>query len=154
MPTFPRLVRPTRKNVVVVIAIFTIATATIVIARSSHPDTVLSNAEPPKHNTSISGPTSSHSPQIEAEIVTVRPSGFEPKEIRRPPGPFFLVLDDRSGRSALEVTLDSESGHRLHAPGLSKNKAKWRQRLTLPPGTYVLREANNPEWVCRITIEP
>jgi hypothetical protein len=148
------MVRSTKwKTAFVVVAIFTITTAAIVIARSSRRNIPSSNAEPLKHDTSISGPTSSQSRQNEAEIVTLHPWGFEPKEINRPTGPFFLALDDRSGLSAVEVTLDSESGHRLHAPGLSKNKAKWRQRLTLPPGTYVLREANNPEWTCRITIE-
>lgn len=91
---------------------------------------------------------------IEAEIIVLRPSGFEPKEISRPPGPFFLALDNRSGLDQVEVSLDLESGSKLHATGVSKNKTKWRKKMTLPPGTYLLRETSHPEWVCRITIQP
>src|SRR5258707_9850968 len=36
-------------------------------------------------------------PQIEVELITVRPTGFEPKEITRPPGRFLLGVDNKSG---------------------------------------------------------
>lgn len=91
---------------------------------------------------------------IEAEIIVLRPWGFEPKEISRPPGPFFLALDNRSRLDQVEVSLDRESGPKVQATGVSKNKTKWREKMTLPPGTYLLREASHPEWVCRITIQP
>ena len=91
---------------------------------------------------------------IEAEMIVLRPSGFEPKEITRPAGPFYLALHNLSRLDQLDVSLDPESGPRLHAIGVTNNKTRWQQKLTLLPGTYLLREANHPEWVCRITIQP
>lgn len=98
----------------------------------------------------ISSPTQ----PIEAEIIVLRPSGFEPKEISRPPGPFFLALHNLSRLDQLDVSLNPESGPSLQAIGVTKNKTRWQQKMTLPPGTYLLREASHPEWVCRITIQP
>lgn len=106
--------------------------------------------EQPKPSVVSSNPSSN----IEAEIIVLRPWGFEPKEISRPPGPFFLALDNRSGLDQVEVSLDLESGPKVHVTGVSKNKTKWRQKMTLPPGTYLVHEASHPEWVCRITIQP
>lgn len=103
---------------------------------------------------SVSNNPSSQPGNVEVEIVTVRPWGFEPKEINRRAGPFFLAVDNHSELSDIDVSLNQESGPRLNGVGVTKNKRKWRQKLTLPPGTYVLREANHPEWTCRITIEP
>ena len=90
----------------------------------------------------------------EAEIVTLQPWGFEPKEISRPPGPFFLAVDNQSGLPELDVSLESETRQKLHDVGVSKNKGRWRKKIALTPGTYLLREAGHPEWVCRITVQP
>ena len=90
----------------------------------------------------------------EVEIVTIRHNGFEPKELTRPPGPFFLNINNQSEFDEIDVSLEAESGHKVHALKLPKNRGKWRQKLVLTPGTYVLREANNPEWSCRITVQP
>lgn len=92
--------------------------------------------------------------RTEVEIVTLRASGFEPKEISRPPGPFFLAIDNQSGLEVIDVSLDKETGHKLQSVDLSKGKAKWRQKLTLAPGVYLLREGSHPEWACRITVQP
>ena len=98
--------------------------------------------------------SSSPTQPIEAEIIVLRPSGFEPKEITRPAGPFYLALHNLTRLDQLDVSLDPESGPRLQAIGVTKNKTRWQQKMTLPPGTYLLREASHPEWVCRITIQP
>lgn len=90
----------------------------------------------------------------EVEIVTLRPWGFEPKELTRRPGPFFLNVDNRSEFDEIDVSLDAESGKKVHTLNLPKNKGRWRQKLVLTPGTYLLRATNNPEWSCRITVQP
>lgn len=109
------------------------------------------NSEQPAANALIS---SSQAQPTEAEIIVLRPWGFEPKEISRGPGPFFLAVDNHSGLDEVNVSLDRETGPKLHAVGVSKNRPKWRQKVTLPPGTYLLRETSHPEWECRITIQP
>jgi hypothetical protein len=50
---------------------------------------------------------------IEAELVTVTPHGFEPQEITRPPGPFLLMLDNHSGLRQVNLHLSREAGARL-----------------------------------------
>jgi hypothetical protein len=65
-----------------------------------------------------------------------------------------LAVDNHSELDHLEISLDVESGPKVHAVDVSKNKFKWRKKLALPPGVYVLRETSHPEWLCRITIQP
>lgn len=120
-------------------------------ARSGGPLNFISE-QPEQRDSGIA--SSSPTQPIEAEVIVLRPWGFEPKEISRPPGPFFLALHNLSRLDELDVSLDPESGPRLQAIGVTKNKTRWHQKLTLPPGTYLLREASHPEWVCRITIQP
>jgi hypothetical protein len=86
------------------------------------------------------------------ELITARPGGFEPKEITRPSGPFLLLVDNRSGIPDLILQLDHQAGSRLRAVRVAKHKLDWQEKFDLAPGTYILTEANNPDWSCRITI--
>jgi hypothetical protein len=142
-----------RKLTIVGFFVATIGASLLLVAsaRSGGP---LSFAREPREQPNPNVATVSPAPPIEAEIIVLRPWGFEPKEISRPPGPFFLALDNRSGLNQPEVSLDMETGPKLYAIGVSKNKSKWREKMALPPGTYLLREAGHPDWVCRITIQP
>src|SRR5450432_3639225 len=54
-------------------------------------------------------PSSEH---IEAELITVRPDGFDPTEIRRGPGPFFLVIENRSGTDLGRLRLEATENGR------------------------------------------
>jgi hypothetical protein len=91
--------------------------------------------------------------QIETEIVALRPAGFEPAEISRPKGEFNLVVQNLTGLDEVNIRLDRENGGgRLHEVRLPLSKRNWRQSLDLPPGTYVLTEADHPNWVMRLNI--
>ena len=90
----------------------------------------------------------------EIELVTVRPSGFEPAEITRPKGPFVLFIDDRSGREDSSLVLQRGNGAHLRAIGLKRQKSEWNDVVDLTPGTYILQDANNSELRCQITILP
>lgn len=90
--------------------------------------------------------------QVEAETITLRPTGFEPAEIARPAAQFFLVVENRSGLGAVNLRLDSENGDRLRSVGMSSEEPDWNDLLDLSPGTYLLTEADHPDWACRITI--
>jgi hypothetical protein len=89
---------------------------------------------------------------LEAEIVTIRPFGFEPAEISRPHGRFILMVDNRSGIGDVELQLNRETGAHLHQVRVPRAEQDWNDVFDLPPGQYVLREAGHPEWSCRITI--
>lgn len=91
---------------------------------------------------------------IEAEIVTVRPTGFEPAAITRPRGEFLLVINNRSGLEEVKWRLDRETGGNLREVKIHDGKLRSGNFEDLPPGRYVLTEANHPDWICRITITP
>ena len=90
--------------------------------------------------------------RVEAELVTLTPTGFEPREIVRPPGPFLLSVDNYSGQVSLTLHLTAESRGRLRETAVPGRQRDWSEVLTLPPGRYTLAEVNHPGWVCHITI--
>jgi len=91
--------------------------------------------------------------QLEVELVTLRPAGFEPSEITRPKAPFVLFVDDRSGKDTALV-LQRINGERLRTINLNRKKSEWHSMIDLPPGNYVLQDAGNSELRCQITILP
>lgn len=95
-----------------------------------------------------------NSQPTEIELITLRPAGFEPAEITRPNGPFVLFIDDRSGRDNSSLLLQRSNGGQLRAIGLERRKSEWNDVVDLTPGTYILRDANNSELRCQITILP
>lgn len=93
-----------------------------------------------------------HRPQAEMLPVMLRAGGFVPREISRPAGEYVLSVNDQSGLPGLALRLQRENGERMHEAKVSRRKPYWRQLLRLTPGTYLITEANHPEWVCRITV--
>ena len=88
----------------------------------------------------------------EAEIVTIRPTGFEPSAITRPSGQFLLVINNRSGLEEVKWRLDRDTGVNVREVRIHDGKMRSGNFEDLPPGRYVLNEANHPDWICRITI--
>lgn len=93
-------------------------------------------------------------PQQEVELITLRPAGFEPSELVRSKESFVLFIDDRSGKENSSLVLQRVKGERVRAISLNRKKSDWHDVIDLSPGTYVLRDANNPELRCQITILP
>jgi hypothetical protein len=89
---------------------------------------------------------------IQVEPVTLKPSGFEPNEIRRPASPFVLAVNNRSRLLDVSFKLLREDGHKLHEMKGPKGQVNQRKLLDLPPGNYLLKEVNHPEWTCRIVL--
>lgn len=92
--------------------------------------------------------------RLEAEIVTVTPTGFEPGEITRPKGRFILAVDNRSGLDEVDLYFVRETGARLNSRLTRKGKLAWREIVDFPTGTYILKAANDESWSCRITLTP
>jgi hypothetical protein len=90
--------------------------------------------------------------RVEAELITLTPSGFEPSEINRTEGRFLLAVDNRSGIREITLRLERENGGRLQEIRLPIGKLDWRHWVDLPPGRYILAEAGHSEWICSITI--
>ncbi len=90
---------------------------------------------------------------LQVERITIRPWGFEPAAITRPQGQFILVVDNSSGfQQAILLHLDRIAGNRLNDVSLPSKRQRWHNIVDLTPGNYKLADANNPNWVCQITI--
>ncbi|HJP93168.1 MAG TPA: hypothetical protein VJ875_14515 [Pyrinomonadaceae bacterium] len=91
--------------------------------------------------------------QLEVEFITLRPSGFEPSEIRRPKGSFVLLVEDRSGKANSLFTLQRIQGEHLREINTNRMKFEWYDVLNLPPGDYLVID-NNSNSSCHIAILP
>lgn len=89
---------------------------------------------------------------IEAELITIRPTGFEPAEITRAGGRFVLAVDNRSGFEEVDLQLNRETGSRVREALVHRKQLDWSEFVDLPPGRYVLKEVNHPDWLCLITV--
>jgi hypothetical protein len=89
---------------------------------------------------------------VEAELLTIRRTGFHPSSISRPEGKFLMALSNRSGAVELHLRLHSVGGASIVEAQVNRKKLDWSKIVTLPAGEYVLTEANHPDWICRITI--
>jgi hypothetical protein len=90
--------------------------------------------------------------RVQVEVITIRSTGFEPREITRPAGRVLLAVNNSSGFNEVLVRLVRADGALLHEVRISRKGRNWRQPLDLIPGNYVLTGANHPNWVCHITI--
>ena len=89
---------------------------------------------------------------VQAELITITPTGFEPSEITRRRGRFLLAIDNQSGLDDVEFYFERETGGRVNVPLSRRGKLAWREIIDLTPGTYILRATNDESWRCRITI--
>ncbi len=89
---------------------------------------------------------------MEAELITILPTGFEPAEIRRPAGKFLLAIDNRSGLAEVNLRLVRVNGRAVHELRIRREKPDLRKVVDLEPGSYRLSEANHPDWIGRLTI--
>lgn len=128
-------------------------------AMVNHPSSVLPVG--PRSEPMTPGLASRSAPQsaadrvkVETEIITLLPEGFEPSSITRPQGTFILLLDNRSGLTAVQINLDGDGGGRLRQKSIPREDPDWSDVLDLPPGDYLLTEADHPEWSCKINIMP
>lgn len=161
--SFPHQLRTNRKAVLILISsgLFTAALAVsaqawlmpvkgTVLPKS---DTVAKTSTPPVEQ-DAAPQAAATGEKIEAELITVRPTGFEPAEITRPAGRFILAIDNRSGLEAVSLQLHRETGIKLHEVRIKRGKPDRSDLVNLPPGRYTLTESNNSDWVCHITITP
>ena len=109
-------------------------------------------ASPQAVGSSVSLLQDTRSDRIEAEVITLTPTGFDRKEVTRRSGDFLLAVSNRSGLEEVLLRLDRIGGNRMQEQRLSKKRRAWRETKNLPAGQYILSEANNPDWVCQITI--
>jgi len=87
-------------------------------------------------------------------LITIRPAGFDPVEVTPPSSRFLLAVDNKSGLERLTLRLTTVKGDWVRDIQLSPQQPKWREKITLAAGNYLMTEANHPNWRCRLTIAP
>jgi hypothetical protein len=92
--------------------------------------------------------------RLDALIIKLRRTGFEPSALTLPKGRFLLAFDNHTGEDEIIVQLKQETGNKLHEVRMPRGNVRWRQALDLHPGSYRLSVVDRPEWVCRLTITP
>src|SRR5207244_939634 len=65
--------------------------------------------------------------QLKAEVIVLRPHGFEPAQITRRKEQFLLVVLNRSGVWEANYQLDRLAGNRLHETKVPREKVDWHQ---------------------------
>jgi len=91
-------------------------------------------------------------PMAEALPISLRAGGFDPKEVVRPAGDYYLSINNLSGAPDLDLRIERENGEHVRDSKTSRAKPYWREHIHLTPGTYLLKEAGHTDWVCRITV--
>jgi hypothetical protein len=91
---------------------------------------------------------------IKVARLTLRPHGFEPKQMTHPKKTFYLMVENRSGIMDVNLRLDRVAGGRLHEGPVKRRTQTWIEKCDLPPGSYRLSVAERPDWICDITITP
>jgi len=90
---------------------------------------------------------------VETEVVTLRPTGFEPSEITRPAGEFILMVENTTGQP-VNLRFSRGTGARLHDVRATREQPAWNGLEDLQPGRSLLTGAGHPQWVCRVPVTP
>lgn len=85
-------------------------------------------------------------------LLTITPRGFDVKEVTVPEGPFFLLVENRSGLSDMSLSLQAQGGGPVISARVQREELDWAQFLDLPPGNYVISEASHPQDLCQLTV--
>ena len=99
----------------------------------------------------VAGGPATESENVEAELITILPNGFEPGELVRPAGRFILMFDNQSGLQPLDFRLERTGMPRITELRLRRTTDS-TAILNLPQGEYQVTEAKHPEWSLKLTL--
>lgn len=119
------------------------------------PDVVTAVPESPVvHKTNLRATAAALSPidDDKAFWLTIRPTGFEPSEITVPAGEYFVIIQNATGLNQFALRVAREGGGDLLNVRLPFRRRYWKHTVNLQPGSFIVSEADHPEWKCRITV--
>jgi hypothetical protein len=100
-------------------------------------------------------PSSTRNSQTEekkVELIKIRSTGITPTEITRAAGVCAFTIDNESGVQEITLYLDRADGVRVSEIAIPSGVPNWGAEVNLTVGSYTLREANHPQWSCRIIV--
>ena len=132
-----------------VLATFVLALGTAMSGAPKFQDPASPSSGSSQHE---SGTTAGRTKQlIGSEAITITRHGFQPTDIRRTPGRFFLHVENRSGVNPLLLRVSTQSGNTVKEFSLTSDELDWADEVNLPEGQYMVTEINRG-WTCRLTI--
>jgi hypothetical protein len=84
--------------------------------------------------------------------LTIRPTGFETKEMTLDAGDYFVVIQNATGRDRFALKIQRDGGQTIHEVRLPRFRKYWKHMVTLTAGRYLVSEIDHPEWNCVITV--
>lgn len=93
-------------------------------------------------------------PPPQVRVVVLRPHGFEPRAFTVPTGRVLLVVLNRTGIRQVKLRLGVLGALPLRDVTLPVGRLAWREVVDLLPGSYVVSEADHPNWTCAVTVRP
>ena len=84
--------------------------------------------------------------------LTIRPTGFEIREMTIAAGDYFVVVQNATGLRQFSLRLERESGERITEVRLPRFRKYWKEMVHLTRGRYVFSELDHPRWTCVITV--
>jgi hypothetical protein len=98
-------------------------------------------------------------PPIKVVSFTLTSAGFSPAEITIPEGLYLLDINNRSGRTNLNLQFGDLNARKLKETKPVKDKdgrliplQDFRGLFDLRNGRYTITEANNPKWIADIKV--
>ena len=107
------------------------------------------NGEP---TSSMKTPSNADEEENKAFWLTIRPSGFEVKEMTVSAGNYFVVVQNATGLDQFSLRVERENGPRMIDFRSNRFKKHWKQMIHLVPGRYFISETDHPEWNCVVTV--
>lgn len=89
-------------------------------------------------------------------VIYLKPYGLEPKTLSIPKGDVYLVLDNKSGARNISMLINQDIPNAVAAKvqdlPTKQGNLTTGQVVTMLPGTYVITEANHPNWKTKLTV--
>ena len=141
-----------KKLLVTLPALVLLALALPFVARTENSDKSTPQSGPPAASKNAEEPAAISTEDLPQVVsLELTPNGFEPRETTARRGKFLVLLQNRTGRRDLSFYLTRENQERL--AGSQPQKRDWKAQVQLNPGTYIVGEADHPEWqsIIRVT---
>jgi hypothetical protein len=91
-------------------------------------------------------------PSLQDEVhIKLTSNGFVPGTVEHTAGTFAFAVENETLSGEYTLRLKAADGTILREVNVQKGSSAWS--ITLQAGQYTLTEAQNPQWLCRITVQ-
>ena len=126
---------------------------TLLLALAVFLATVLSAQSTPTAPVSPTAPKLPTSPNGIEVVYVTEYHGVQPNSITRSPGPFLLVIENRTLSRTLNLSVTPVAANATAVASAVLQSRFQEFLLDLPVGNYVIAEASRPDWTASLEIK-